>query len=606
MCGIFGFISKQDKINIKEHTNILEAGLTIKPRGPERTNTIISDNSILMFHRLAIINTSHLADQPFVYEKSDIIENDCDTTYYVLCNGEIYNYKELCAQYDIKTYINVNDVEFIKKYSNYAKINSTRNDIDSIFKLFKFFNYDFTRLNNELNGEYALSIIKYYKNKPVFMWLSVDNSSVRPMFLNIDDNYIVFSSLLSGISKLNNIDKSKLVRLSGGDMIKIDLMNDTVIKDSYLKPVNIIHKPEILKQSSLLGFLKKDIVNNKPLASSNLIHKIIYTLNDAVKRRLETDRPLGCLLSGGLDSSLVASIASMYLREKGKKLRTFTIGMKDGTDIKYAEMVAKHIESDHTTVYVTEEEALAAIPEIIKTCETYDTTTIRASTFQYLLAKYISQNTDIKVLLNGDGADEAQMGYLYNYYAPSDEAAQDDNIRILREIHLYDGLRVDRNISHWGLEARLPFLDKEFTNLYLSIDPSLKRPIKSVQMEKQLIRDAYATNKQFKHSIFFNKITSYLPNEVLYRVKEAFSDGVSTTEKSWYKTVQEYIQKNMTVDRSIEYNHMIPTTNETFYYRQEFERLFGSDVTHVIPHYWLPNWTNTNEPSARTLSVYNE
>jgi asparagine synthase (glutamine-hydrolysing) len=588
MCGIFGFISKHEQIDIKNYNNILEAGLTIKPRGPERTNTIIMDNSILMFHRLAIINTSHLADQPFVYEQSETVENDNNTTYYVLCNGEIYNYKELCAQYSIN--------------------NTIKNDVDSIFKLFKFFNYDFTRLNNELNGEYALTIIKFYKNKPVFIWLSVDNSSVRPMFLNIDNNSVVFSSLLSGISTLNNIDKTKVVRLSGGDMIKIDLVNDSIIKESYLKPVNILYKPEILKQSSLLGFLKKDTTNPKPIANENLLYNIIYTLNNAVKRRLVTDRPLGCLLSGGLDSSLVASIASMYLRYNGMRLRTFTIGMKGGTDIKYAEMVAKHIDSDHTTIYVTEEEALAAIPEIIKTCETYDTTTIRASTFQYLLAKYISQNTDIKVLLNGDGADEAQMGYLYNYYAPSDEAAQDDNVRILREIHLYDGLRVDRNISHWGLEARLPFLDKEFTNLYLSIDPSLKRPIKGVQMEKQLIRDAY--NKHvIPHTNINNGSSSlfeYLPNEVLYRVKEAFSDGVSTTEKSWYKTVQEYIQDNMTVDKNIEYKHMTPTTNETLYYRQEFERLYGSDVVHVIPHYWLPNWTNTNEPSARTLSVYNE
>ncbi len=584
MCGIFGFISKNDIIDTKNYSNILEAGMTIKPRGPERTNTIISDNSVLMFHRLAIINTSHLADQPFVYEKSDIIENDCNTTYYVLCNGEIYNYKELCNQYNIQKPLN---------------------DVDSIFKLFQVFNYDFTRLNNELNGEYALSIIKYNNNKPEFIWFSVDNSSVRPLFINIDNNAVVFSSLLSGISELSNIDKTKVKRLSGGDIVKIDLLSNSVIYDSYLKNANILHKPLVKSKNSLMNFLKGSEVSSKTLPNNLLYDTIVFTLNNAVRRRMITDRPLGCLLSGGLDSSLVASIASRILKTDGKRLRTFTIGMQGGTDIKYAELVAKHIDSDHTTIYVTEEEALAAIPDIIKTCETYDTTTIRASTFQYLLAKYISEKTDIKVLLNGDGADEAQMGYLYNYYAPSDEEAQQDNIRILREIHLYDGLRVDRNISHWGLEARLPFLDKEFTNLYLSIDPQLKRPIKGMQMEKQLIRDAYAYVVK-KNSEYSTEGISFLPNEVLYRVKEAFSDGVSTTEKSWYKTVQDYIQQNMTVDRNIEYNHMPPTTDETLYYRQEFERLFGSDVVQVIPHYWLPNWTNTTEPSARTLSVYNE
>ncbi len=584
MCGIFGFISKNDIIDTKNYSNILEAGMTIKPRGPERTNTIISDNSVLMFHRLAIINTSHLADQPFVYEKSDIIKNDCNTTYYVLCNGEIYNYKELCNQYNIQKPLN---------------------DVDSIFKLFQVFNYDFTRLNNELNGEYALSIIKYNNNKPEFIWFSVDNSSVRPLFINIDNNAVVFSSLLSGISGLSNIDKTKVKRLSGGDIVKIDLLSNSVIYDSYLKNANILHKPLVKSKNSLMNFLKGSEVSSKTLPNNLLYDTIVSTLNNAVRRRMITDRPLGCLLSGGLDSSLVASIASRILKTDGKRLRTFTIGMQGGTDIKYAELVAKHIDSDHTTIYVTEEEALAAIPDIIKTCETYDTTTIRASTFQYLLAKYISEKTDIKVLLNGDGADEAQMGYLYNYYAPSDEEAQQDNIRILREIHLYDGLRVDRNISHWGLEARLPFLDKQFTDLYLSIDPQLKRPIKGMQMEKQLIRDAYAYVVK-KNSEYSTEGIPFLPNEVLYRVKEAFSDGVSTTEKSWYKTVQDYIQQNMTVDRNIEYNHMPPTTDETLYYRQEFERLFGSDVVQVIPHYWLPNWTNTTEPSARTLSVYNE
>jgi len=577
MCGIFGFISKNDIIDTKSYSKILEAGMTIKPRGPERTNTIISDNSVLMFHRLAIINTSHLADQPFVYEKSD-------TTYYVLCNGEIYNYKELCNQYNIQKPLN---------------------DVDSIFKLFQVFNYDFTRLNNELNGEYALSIIKYNNNKPEFIWFSVDNSSVRPLFINIDNNAVVFSSLLSGISGLSNIDKTKVKRLSGGDMVKIDLLSNSVIYDSYLKNVNILHKPIVKSKNSLMNFLKGSDVSSKTVPNNLLYDTIVYTLNNAVRRRMITDRPLGCLLSGGLDSSLVASIASRILKTEGKRLRTFTIGMQGGTDIKYAELVAKHIDSDHTTIYVTEEEALAAIPDIIKTCETYDTTTIRASTFQYLLAKYISENTDIKVLLNGDGADEAQMGYLYNYYAPSDEEAHQDNIRIIREIHLYDGLRVDRNISHWGLEARLPFLDKQFTDLYLSIDPQLKRPVKGMQMEKQLIRDAYAYVVK-KNSEYSTEGIPFLPNEVLYRIKEAFSDGVSTTEKSWYKTVQEYIQQNMLVDRNIEYNHMPPTTDETLYYRQEFERLFGSDVVQVIPHYWLPNWTNTTEPSARTLSVYTE
>lgn len=572
MCGIFGYISKSN-INDSNLLKIINAGYTIKNRGPERTRIITNDKSILMFHRLAIINTSHFADQPFLYNENT------DTTYYVLCNGEIYNTEELCINYNI----NHNDL---------------LNDIDIIYRLFKVFDYDFKKLNDELNGEYALTIIKYSKNIPVYIWLSVDNCSVRPLFINIDNNAIIFSSLLSGISELysiNNINNVK--RLKGGDMVYVDLLTDNVTYDNYVKY-------NTLTYVDISGFNGEYKYNNVYIEKynnieelNNLYNKIYNTLNNCVKKRLITDRPLGCLLSGGLDSSLIASIASKQLKEKGQKLRTFTIGMEGGTDIKYAEMVAKHIDSDHKTIYITEKDALSIIPDIIKTCETYDTTTIRASIFQYLLAKYISENTDIKVLLNGDGADETQMGYLYNYYAPNDEEAHNDNIRILREIHNYDGLRVDRNISHWGLEARLPYLDKEFTELYLQIDPKLKRPIKNLQMEKQLIRNVYKYN---------NDKYVYLPDKVLFRVKEAFSDGVSSTEKSWYQIIQKHIEDTYEIFK-VEYDHyqhMRPLTYENIYYRETFEKLFSSSVVKVIPHYWLPNWIKTNEPSARILSVY--
>jgi asparagine synthase (glutamine-hydrolysing) len=568
MCGIFGYISNN---NIYENENnlshIINAGYKIKNRGPERTRIITTDRSILMFHRLAIINTTHIADQPFVYDEN------IDTTYYVMCNGEIYNTEELCNDYNLN-------------------INELVNDIDIIYKLFKIFNYDFKLLNNKLNGEYALSIIKYYKNKPIYIWLSVDNCSVRPLFINIDNNSIIFSSLLIGITNLNLINDIKNVkRLKGGDIIYFNLLNNNIIYDNYIQYNTLTYNNYEYIYNNIS--IKK--YNN--ITELNCLYTKIYdTLNNCVKKRLITDRPLGCLLSGGLDSSLIASIASKQLKEKGKILKTFTIGMDGGTDIKYAEMVAKHIGSEHKTIIITEEDALSVIPDIIKTCETYDTTTIRASIFQYLLAKYISENTDIKVLLNGDGADEVQMGYLYNYYAPNNDEAHLDNIRILREIHLYDGLRVDRNISHWGLEARLPYLDKDFTELYLQIEPLLKRPIKSLQMEKQLIRNVYKYN---------NDKYIYLPDDVLFRIKEAFSDGVSSTEKSWYQIIQKHIENTYHINYLDDnYKHMNNLTYENIYYRQTFDTLFSSDVVNIIPHYWLPNWINTHEPSARILSVY--
>jgi asparagine synthase (glutamine-hydrolysing) len=319
----------------------------------------------------------------------------------------------------------------------------------------------------------------------------------------------------------------------------------------------------------------------------NVKLKVIATLENAVINRLNSDRPIGCLLSGGLDSSLVAGIAARELKDKGMKLKTFSIGMTGGTDLKYARMVADYIDSEHTEVIFTPEEGLSVLEDVIKTTETFDITTIRASVGQYLLSKWISQNTDIKVILNGDGADECQMGYLYNYYSPSHIESHKDCIRLLDNIHLYDGLRVDRCISRWGLEARVPYLDKNFVNLYKIIHPNLKMPIRGERMEKWLIRSAFERSK-------------LIPKEVLWRIKEAFSDGVSNTENSWFSI----LQKHTIPSYNKVYIHCPPISNESRYYREIFEKIFGDEVSHVIPYFWMPKWIQSNDPSARTLPLY--
>jgi asparagine synthase (glutamine-hydrolysing) len=202
--------------------------------------------------------------------------------------------------------------------------------------------------------------------------------------------------------------------------------------------------------------------------------------------------------------------------------------MDDGTDIKYARMVAEHIGSIHTEFNFTPNDGLNSIDDVLLATETFDITTIRASVGQYLLAKKIASTTDIKVILNGDGADECQMGYLYFYLYPSIAEAKIERDKLLNQIHLFDGLRVDRNISYHGLEARVPFLDKEFVNLYYKIPPELLVPTPT-RMEKHLIRTA------------FNELMpDLLPYDVLFRKKEAFSDGVSSKEKSWYMIVKDH------------------------------------------------------------------
>jgi asparagine synthase (glutamine-hydrolysing) len=325
-----------------------------------------------------------------------------------------------------------------------------------------------------------------------------------------------------------------------------------------------------------------------------LYEKIVNTLTESVKIRLESERPIGCLLSGGLDSSLIAAIAAKELANNGKQLKTFSIGMNDGTDIAYARTVASHINSDHTEFNFTPEGGLDLIDDVIKSTETYDITTIRASVGQFLIAQNIASSTDVKVILNGDGADECQMGYIYFYLYPDIVSARSERDKLVQQIHLFDGLRVDRNISYHGLEARVPFLDKEFVDLFYQIPTELLVPTPT-RMEKYLIRRAFEVI-----------MPDLLPKEVLWRKKEAFSDGISSKEKSWYLIVKEYYNQKIS-DDEFKTRHkldgIIPLCKESFYYRKKFTELYRQNHS-VIPRYWLANWSNSRDPSARTLSIY--
>jgi asparagine synthase (glutamine-hydrolysing) len=309
---------------------------------------------------------------------------------------------------------------------------------------------------------------------------------------------------------------------------------------------------------------------------------------------LESDRELGALLSGGLDSSLVVSIASKYLHQFGKRLKTFSIGLPGSTDKEYAEMVATFCNTDHTHIELTTEYFLSALKHVIYATETFDITTIRASTGQYLVSKWISEHTNIKVLLIGDGSDELTAGYMYFHKAPSPTDLHIENKKLLTEIHFYDVLRADRGIATHGLEARVPFLDHRFVDLYMSLDPSLRIPTES-RIEKWLLRKSFDTGR-------------YLPAPVLWRKKEAFSDGVSSVQKSWYQIVQESAEQMYTDEQLASaqqlYTHCPPPTKEALYFRDIFESLYPN-TSHVIPHYWLPNWCgDIKEPSARVLDVY--
>lgn len=551
MCGIWVTLGQVQNCNINL---AFRSFMTMKNRGPDATRMEIKDNFWLGFHRLSINDLTVNGEQPFIL-------SDANDTYYLVCNGEIYNSAMLIKQFNLD-------------------IPTSKSDCAVILPLFQKLKYDFEKLNCFLHGEYSMIIVKENRltNKLDF-YASTDPLSVRPLFMciNKDKDIISFSSSMQGLLHIDGVIER--------------VQQCSYIIGSYNQNMIYYHKNRYYIDSSLLDpyiiYEDKDIYK-----------AIVKTLEECVERRLSCDVPLGCLLSGGLDSSLVAAIASRKMKEKGKILRTFSIGMEGSKDVYYALKVAKYIGSEHTNITFTPKEGIDAIIDVIKATETFDITTIRASIPQYILCKWIRNNTDIRVLLNGDGADECQMGYLYFNFAPSDNAAQQESCKLIDEIHLYDGLRVDRCVSMNGLEARVPFLDKDFVKLYKSISPKLKRPLDD-RIEKYLIRKSF-------HFMYPNN--PILPNEILFRKKEAFSDGVSDKEKCWYQYLQEHFETEVKDEhlKVYEWEYLPPYTKESYYYRYIFECLFDDHCCYVIPHYWLPSWCDDiNEPSATVLTCYN-
>lgn len=565
MCGIWGLLTTSDFL----YDEIYKRFMTIKHRGPDHSTlqfqTFLNYKIFIGFHRLSIMDVSILGNQPFVWTSEDGNRQIISTI-----NGEIYNYKDLVNKYNLK--------DFLKSTS----------DCEIIQHIYKINGID--GLCADLIGEYAIAIydIDYFKGT-LSCYLVRDCFGIRPLFYGKDrGGSIGFSSEMKGL--VNIVEHETVKHVNPGTYIHFDLTGQTE------------HEYQFYDKAYKVGDQNGDLKG------------IRRELKLSIKRMIDSDRPIGALLSGGLDSSLVVSIISKILRKEGKKLRTFSVGLPGSTDRKYAEMVSEFCDTIHTHVELEKEEFLRVVPEVVKVTETYDITTIRASVGQYLISRWISENTEIKVLFIGDGSDELTCGYLYFHKTPNALDGHNDAGRLLREIHYFDVLRADRGIAANGLEARVPFLSKQFVDYYMNIRPELRIP---QGIEKWLLRKAFADGK--------NK---YLPDEVLWRKKEAFSDGVSSHEKSWYQILQEstvnlslddiikiipseYIKNDTDIVNRIDeikghiYNYLPPMTNESLYYRILFEVLYMG-MERILPHYWMPSWVETNEPSARTLDVYLE
>jgi asparagine synthase (glutamine-hydrolysing) len=526
MCGIFAAINST--VPVEPYFQ------SIQHRGPEFSQLVTPENNNdikLGFHRLGIINPGiSSANQPFIVDGI-----------YLICNGEIYNYQQL-------------ESEFSSWESE--KMSDCRVILDAYMSVGI---YDTVK---RLDGEFALII---YDMKQDTMHVSRDPFGVRPLFYGHHqrDNEYFFASEYKAIPTHCDIRAP----FPPNSILSINCTNMEFIWNyQYFKFNNIQPHPCDFQYT-----------------------RINTMLTNAVIKRLMSDRSVGCLLSGGLDSSLIVSIASKCM--KLEDLHTFSIGLKDGVDLYWSNMVVEYLGlKNHHSVEFTEKEALDIIPEVIKTIESYDITTVRASVPQFLLAKYIKENTNIKVLLSGEGSDELFAGYQYSKLCPSVKELKSDTIRLLEELYLYDNLRTDRTTAHFGLEVRVPFLDKILVSFVLQLDDMRTC---NDQIEKKLLRDSF--------------IDYYLPMEVLYRPKDAFSDAVSSRKVNWIQTIKNHVE-NLIEDRELraarfKYKHNPPRTKEALYYRLIFEQIYPNSAE-IIPHFWMPKWCDVSDPSATVLDCY--
>jgi asparagine synthase (glutamine-hydrolysing) len=323
-------------------------------------------------------------------------------------------------------------------------------------------------------------------------------------------------------------------------------------------------------------------------------HETIYkNIHDklvaGVEKRLVADAKVGFLLSGGLDSSLVCAIAQ---KRSDSPIKTFAIGMsEDAIDLKYAKQTADYIGSEHTEVIINKDDVIAALEPVVKLLGTFDITTIRASIGMYLVCKAIHEKTDIRVILTGEISDEL-FGYKYTDFAPSAEAFQQESVKRVHELHMYDVLRADRCISVNSLEARVPFGDLDFVKYVMAIDPEMK--LNKYNKGKYLLRHAFEGD--------------YLPHDILYREKAAFSDAVGHSMVDYLKEYAENYYSDEEFElKCTKYSHAKPFTKESLVYREIFEKYYP-DNSEMVVDFWMPNkdWEgcNVNDPSARVLSNY--
>ena len=528
------------------------------------------------FHRLSINGQTPESNQPFFIKNCRLI-----------CNGEIYNFRDLIREYGLESeYMSKSDCEIIIHLYRKIGMAETLRKLDGVFAL----------------------VLHDYENKCTF--IARDPVGVRSLYIgscdkNSYETGIIVASELKAISnEYHNImqfppgcyafykDGNSPVNLyKPGIYFNAYYENLTINQNFFYKSGS---ESTTKNPVSILRSYHYNIVED---TEENICANIATLFEEAVVKRLMSDRKVGALLSGGLDSSAVVAVMCRHM--PAKDLNTYSIGLKGSTDLAWARKVADYLGTNHHEVCLSEGEFLGAIKDTIYQIESYDTTSVRASVPNYLVSKYIFNNSDDCVIYCGDMSDEIFGSYRGFMKAQSDEDFCAENVRMIRDVCYFDLLRSDKSISGAGLEARVPFADKKFLQYVMSIPARYKR-FDDTRIEKYIFRKAFQ---------------GLLPDDILWRRKEAFSDGVSGHGRSWFQIIREHIESRAGEDEYYNYNryitamgvdtkiHNIPYDAESLFYRNIFVNLF-SDCEETIPYFWRHPFCEEKDPSARLLECY--
>lgn len=547
MCGIVcAFDLKQSSEELR--SQLLEMAKCIRHRGPDWSGIFNNNKAILAHERLAIVDPTS-GKQPLFSEDKNLV---------LAANGEIYNHQELRKQFE----------------GRYAF--QTKSDCEVILALYKEKGSSFL---DELNGIFGFALYDVENDSYL---IARDHMGIIPLYMGWDKNGTFYVA-----SELKALE---------GVCTKIELFPPGHYLDS--------------KQGELVRWYSRDWMEYDAVKDNESnISELREALDAAVHRQLMSDVPYGVLLSGGLDSSITSALAKKYADkriESGDKdsawyprLHSFAIGLEGSPDLAAAQIVAEHLDTVHHEIEFTIQEGIDAIRDVIYHVETYDITTIRASTPMFLLARAIKA-MGIKMVLSGEGADEIFGGYLYFHKAPSAKDFHEENVRKLDKLHMYDCLRANKSLASWGIEGRVPFLDKEFMDVAMRLNPQDKM-INGERMEKWILRKAFE---------------DMLPESVAWRQKEQFSDGVGY---SWIDTLKEMVEEQVSDEQIANAKYRFPlqtpASKEEFYYRSIFEEHFPSDTAALsvpsVPSVacsspvalaWDESFKNMNDPSGRAVA----